>query len=155
MTTTTENLSKAWILALEPSILVRITKEKWFSRCFLSLKLFLSCPSLDHFQNGYCSPFMSRVLCSNRSGPRIFVAASKLKILLPLFDFEVHRYYEIFSCCNEGGLHCNKIEPRCSKHSPPWFISLHPNWFFFFFFSAPFVHFQIFHNLNEKYIKLT
>ena len=77
MTTNAENLAKAWILGLDPSILLRISNEKWFSRCFLPLKLLLSCPSLVPTQNGCCSHFISMVLCSSRSGPRIFTTLAK------------------------------------------------------------------------------
>ena len=128
--------------------------------CFLSLKLFLSCPSLDDFQNGCDYPFISRVSCSSRSDcvfslqlKGIFVAASKLRLLLSFFDTKVHCCSEIFSLCNEGGFHFSKFELRCSEHSLARLICLHPNWNFFFL--APFVHFHIFCNLNEKYIKLT
>ena len=52
MTTNVENLAKALILALDTSILVRIPKEQWFSKFFLSLKLVLSHPPLVFVQNG-------------------------------------------------------------------------------------------------------
>ena len=61
MITNAENLAKAWILCLDPSILVKMFKENWFSRCFRSLKLALSHPFFLIFQNGYSSPFYVQV----------------------------------------------------------------------------------------------
>ena len=57
MTTNTKNLAKAWIIGLGPSIFVRISKEQWFSKCFLLLKLVLSRPPIVLTQNSCCSPF--------------------------------------------------------------------------------------------------
>ena len=57
MTTNAENLAKAWTIGLDPSILVRIPREQWFSKCFLPLKLVLSRPPLVVIENGCCSPF--------------------------------------------------------------------------------------------------
>ena len=119
MTTNVENLANAWILGLDPSILVRISKEKWFFRCFLSLKLVLSRPPLVVSQNGCCSPFMSRVSCSSRLGPCIF-AAVKIGLLLSLLDPEVHRCSELFSSYSKSGFcSCSEIELRCNEHSLP------------------------------------
>ena len=56
MTTNVENQAKAWILGLDPSILERISKEQWFSKCFLSLQLVLSRPRFILPQNGFYSP---------------------------------------------------------------------------------------------------
>ena len=57
MTKNAKNLAKAWILGLDPSIFVRISKEQWFSKFFLPLKLVFSCPPLVLTQNGCYSPF--------------------------------------------------------------------------------------------------
>ena len=119
MTRNAENLAKAWILSLDPSILVRISKEKWFSRCFLSLKLVISRPPLVVSQNGSYSLFMFRVSCFSRSGPHIFTTASKLGMLLSPLDPEVHHCSELFSRCGESGFRCSDIELRCNEHSLP------------------------------------
>ena len=152
MTTNAKNLAKASILALDPSIFVRISKENWFSRCFLFLKMVLSHLSLVVFLKWLLLPLLCLgfgastaqdcVLSLQREG--IFTAVSRLGLLLPLFDHEVHCCSEIFSHCSEIGLCCN-------EHALPWLICLHPFWGF----STPFVHFLSFCNLHEKYIKLT
>ena len=77
MTTNAENLAKAFILGLDPSILVRNPKEQWFSKCFLSLKLVLSRPIFSLPKMVVVPFYMSRVLCSNKSGLCIFTAVKR------------------------------------------------------------------------------
>ena len=57
MTINAENLAKAWILDIDPSLLVGISKEQWFSRFSLSLKLLLRRPLIVITKNGYPPPF--------------------------------------------------------------------------------------------------
>ena len=123
-----ENLTKAWILGLNPSILVRISKENSFFKCFFSLKLILSRPLFLLAQNGCCSPFLCLGFRAPAGQDRVqwkslFATTSRLGLLVSSFDLKVH-------CCSEIFSHYSEIKLRCSEHSLPLLICLHPFWGF-------------------------
>ena len=132
------NLGKTQILGLSPSILVRISKEKWVLKVFslsqnAPLLSFLRCP-----QMAVAHLFLSRVSCSNRV-KAVFFRCNEKGFSLQRASSALSFLYLIprltaasrFSLAAVSLLHC-------SGYSLPFLIYLHPNWDF----SSPFCAFS-------------
>ena len=147
---------KLGVLALFPSILVRIRKDNGFLSVFSFSKTGPQSSSLS----SYLEWLLLILLCLGFHAPagqdcifslqwkEILTVMSRLGLLLSPFAPEVPHYSELFSRCSEDGFRCSEIELCYNEHSLPRLIYLHLFWGF----SAPFVHFHNFCNLQEKYI---